>query len=184
MKNIRVARRYAQALMDAAEKPAALEQTARDLETIGTTLEASRDLRLMLASPVVPGPKKRAVLDALFGASVGRGTMLFLHLLLEKQREQVLQDIIREFFLLRDARLGIISVDVAAAIELTDKEQDSLHTRLERHTGKKVRVRFTRDVALKGGLMVKIGDTVLDASVKRQLERLKERFARGGSAGN
>jgi F-type H+-transporting ATPase subunit delta len=84
-----------------------------------------------------------------------------------------------QYHALRDERYGIVNVDVAGAIEITPQQQQRLAEQLERYTRKKVRLRFSIDKALQGGLRVKIGDTVLDATIKHQLELLREKLAHG-----
>lgn len=184
MKNMRVARRYAVAWMAAAESANTIESTAKDMETISGTLSASRDLRLMVASPVVPPAKKLAVFRELFGSAASKETMTFLELLTAKKREPHLANIIEQFGVLRDEKLGIVNVDVASAIEFSPSQEKDLQNELERYVRKKVRVRFAVDTAIKGGLVVRIGDTVLDASVRRQLEILRERFVAGDPHSN
>ncbi len=179
MKNTRVARRYAQALMMTTDSTATIDTIAADLELIRNTLQTSRGLRRLVASPIVSGERKRNVFRELFGTRVSRTTLSFLELLTEKQRETILPEIIEQYLALRDERYGIVNVDVAAAIEVTPQQEQRLVEQLERYTRKKVRLRFTVDKALQGGLRVKIGDTVLDASIKHQLALLRERLAHG-----
>jgi F-type H+-transporting ATPase subunit delta len=184
MKNLRVAHRYAVALMSAAESVNALEGVATDCELIAGTIRSSRELRLLLASPLVQAAKKTAVLHALFETKVSRLTLRFLDLITAKSREGHLTGIIDQFASLRDVRLGIVSVDVTSAVEFTPAQESGMVSALERYTRKKVRVRVTLDKAIKGGLVVRIGDTVLDASIRRQLEILRERFRAGGPQSN
>ena len=184
MRNLRVARRYAVALMSAAESAKAIDRVAADCATIGGTIRASRELRLMLASPLVPPARKKSVFHALFEATISPLTLGFLDLMTAKSREAHLGDIMDEFGALRDEKLGIVSVDVTSAIEFTPAEEIGLARALEGYTRKKVRVRVTLDKAIKGGLVVRIGDTVLDASIRRQLEILRERFRAGGPLSN
>ena len=80
--------------------------------------------------------------------------------------------------------MGIVSIDVTSAVEFTPSQEKDLNNELERYTKKKVRVRLTVDRAIKAGLVVRIGDTVLDASMRRQLELLKARFLEGGPSTN
>ncbi len=179
MKNTRVARRYAQALMMTADSPKAIDEIAHDVGGIKALLDGSRELRRFISSPVIRQGKKLTVLRELFQSRVTPITMLFLQLLVEKQREAALLEVIDQFLALRDTQYGIVNVDVASAVEISLEQGKSLSQKLERYTKKKVRVRFALDKALKGGLVVKIGDTVLDASVKRQLELLREQFVHG-----
>lgn len=180
----RIARRYAVALMDVAEEAGAVERVAADLEGIGATLRGARDLRLFLASPVVTAEKKKAVLNALFGARVARPTSLFLALLVQKQRERLLQEITEQFSALRDEKQGVVTADVTAAVELSPGQQQELGRRLERATSKRVRLHLRRDAAIGGGIVVRIGDTVFDASVRHQLKVLRERLLAGESPTN
>jgi F-type H+-transporting ATPase subunit delta len=184
MKNFRVARRYARALMAVAEERNVLDRTAADLEIIGTLVRGSRELRLFLARPIVSEDKKRAVLKELFGPSLGLLTMEFINLLVDKKRESELLGIIEQFGEIRDEKLGIVNVDVISAVELSSPQEQELSRRLEQQTRKRVRVRFTLDKAVRGGLLVRIGDTVLDASLRHQLDLLRERFTQGGPLTN
>lgn len=184
MKNLRVARRYAAALMAAAETDSTIDRTAKDLEAIAAVMASSADLRRMVTSPVVSSAKKRAVFGEIFGSRIAEGTMGFIELLIRKQREFHLIDIIEQFGVLRDDKFGIVTVDVTSAVALSAAEEKDLHARLERFTGKKVRVRVAVDAAIRGGLIVRIGDTVRDASVTRQLELLRERFLTAGPLSN
>jgi F-type H+-transporting ATPase subunit delta len=184
MKNLRVARRYARALMAVAEERKALDRTVADLEIVGALLRGSRELRLFLARPIVSEEKKRAVLRELFRPSLGPLTMEFVDLLVAKKREPELLEIIEQFGELRDEHLGIVNVDVISAVELSPPQVQDLTRNLEQHTRKKVRMRFTVDKAVRGGFLARIGDTVMDASLRHQLDLLRECFAGGGPLTN
>jgi F-type H+-transporting ATPase subunit delta len=184
MKNLRVARRYAAALMDIAEAGKIIEETAGDLDAVASALRGSRELWLLTQSPVVSPARKAAVFRTIFAPRIGEGTMKFIDFVIGRQREKHLPEIIEQFSLLRDEKMGIVNVDVTAAIEFTPSQEKDLSNELERYTKKKVRVRITVDRAIKAGLVVRIGDTVLDASMRRQLELLKARFLEGGPSTN
>ena len=181
MRNTRVARRYALALMSAAEDTGTLETTTADLVLLDGITRSSREFRLFLTSPVVSVNRKTAVARELLAARTGVVTLTFVELLIRKQREPLLPDIIEQYAVLRDQRLGIVNVDITSATELTAQQQHTLRTELERFTQKTVRLRLAVDGTIKGGLVVRIGDTVYDASLTRQLERLRECFVRGAS---
>ena len=179
MKNTRVARRYAQALMMSADSVKAVDAYANDLEIIKKTLAGSRELRLFISRPIVSDEKKMKILRELFASTVSKATISFVELLVEKKREEHLLEVIEQYFVLRDAKYGIVNVDVSSAVEITSQQEKGLSAKLERYTKKKVRVRFALDTTLKGGLVVRIGDTVLDSSIKRQLELMREQFIEG-----
>jgi len=179
MSAYRVARRYAEAALELAEEQKQGERVAADLEVVWKAMKESREFVAFLKSPVVPKEKKRSVLSAAFRPALSAFSFDFLILILDKGREAVLGDIISEYFKLRDERLGIVTLDVRAATELTSSQQQAIVKRFEEITRKKIRVAFSIDKQLKGGFVARVGDTVYDGSVRRQLELLRERFAEG-----
>jgi F-type H+-transporting ATPase subunit delta len=177
MSSYRVARRYAEAAIDLAEEQKQADRLAGDLELLQSTLKESRDLVAFLKSPVIPKEKRRAILAVLFHSKVSALTLTFLNMLIEKGREDALAEIIEEFFRLRDDRLGIVTIHVRAATEMTKDQQRMIVSRFEGITQKKVRIAFSVDKQLKGGFVARVGDTMYDGSVRRQLELLRERLA-------
>ena len=105
-----------------------------------------------------------------------------MNLLISKSREVILADLIEQFKELHDEKLGIVNVEVRTVVELGYAQEKDLRAQLERITGKKARLQFVIDKAIKGGLIVRIGDTVFDASVSHQLERIREQFVAGRAA--
>jgi F-type H+-transporting ATPase subunit delta len=184
MKNFRAARRYAAGFLAAADDIGAVDAVARDCGLLTQVLRDAPGFRLLVASPIVTPAKKTAVFRELFDQRVHAATMTFLRLLAAKGREEILPEVLEQVAVLHDERRGIITVDVAVAVEPTPEQQTALRAELERTTGRTVRLRIALDPRIRGGLVVKIGDTVLDASVRRQLELLRERLAAGGPLTN
>ena len=180
MANVRIARRYAKAFMRAGEDRKALEKISRDLEMLDRLLKESRELQVFLKSPVINTAKKRTVIREMFGTKIHALTMDFLLLLANKGREELLTDIIRQFFTLLDEKLGIVNVEIRSATDLGKIQHDRIQQKFESLTKKKVRLSFSIDKVLKGGFVARMGDTLFDGSVKRQLELLRERFAEDG----
>ena len=166
-------RRYATALLDVAEEGGFVEQVASDLELIRETMAGSRDIVNMLRSPLVKGDVKARILKEVFKDKLSEKTILFIDLLCNKKRAALFTDIIDEYYALRDERNGIVNVDVTSAVELDDEQSKNLISGLATYTGKKVRARLSLDERLLGGVTVKIGDTILNNSVKHQLQVLK-----------
>lgn len=179
MANVRVAYRYAEALMGAAEEQEIIDKTADDLKLMQTTVKDSKEFLVFLKSPVIPKEKKITVFSELFGKKVHTSSIVFLNLLAEKGREDLLPAIIEQFFHLRDEMLGIVNVDVKATTELAKEQNVELQKRFEGYSKKKVRITYSLDKQLKGGFVARIGDTVFDGSIKRQLEILREQFIEG-----
>ncbi|MEX1139176.1 MAG: ATP synthase F1 subunit delta [Bacteroidota bacterium] len=179
MRQYRVARRYAEALITAAEQQNLLEKVSGDCEMLQRLLMESRDLQVFLKSPVIKREKKQEALRAMFAKKLDKVTMSFLELITEKGREEFLSDILQQYFALRDDRLGIVNVEIKAATELSKNQHEGIRKKFEGLTRKSVRLSFSLDKHLKGGFVARVGDTMYDGSVKRQLELLRERFAEG-----
>lgn len=171
-----VARRYAQTFLEKAEAGGDVAALDADVALIGETLAGSRDLQLLMASPVVPADKKRRVAEALFGGKVSTGAQQLLSFLFEKGREGELARIIEAYQTLRDAQTGVVEARVRVPRALGADEQAAVKRQLEARTGKTVRLSVTVDPSLLGGIVVRLGDTVYDGSVRHQLETLRERL--------
>ncbi|ASQ91478.1 F0F1 ATP synthase subunit delta [Prosthecochloris sp. GSB1] len=169
-----VSRRYATALLDVAEEGGFIDTVTADLEVIGDTVAGSRDLLNMLKSPLLKGDLKARVFKEVFKGMLSEQTLRFIDLLCRKKRAALLAEVIEEYGALRDERNGIVNVDVHSAVELDDEQSKKLINELAAYTGKKVRANLSLDEQLLGGVTVKIGDTILDGSVKHQLEMLRD----------
>jgi F-type H+-transporting ATPase subunit delta len=173
-----VGQRYALSLLQAAD--AATENMIRaDFETISATLSESRQLQSMLRSPVVKSADKAAVLRQIFEGKISPKTMQMLELLVRKGRGEFIPDVITEFNRLLDKRDGVIDVNVRSAVAMDGAEQLDLAKKLEAMTGKKVRLNVGVQQDLIGGFTARIGDTVIDGSIKQKLAQLRERFKTG-----
>ncbi|MEW6062133.1 MAG: ATP synthase F1 subunit delta [Bacteroidota bacterium] len=179
MSNIRVANRYASALMELTNEQKNPDAMANDLKAVLNTVEASRELRNVLASPVINKDKKKAILRDVFTKRVSEAVLLYLDAVVNKGRENILHEILKQYFVLRDEELGIVRVSVKTGAEFSSKQENDLRKQLEAMTKKKVELTFTVDKSLKGGFVARVGDTMLDGSIKRQLEILKQKLKEG-----
>ncbi len=179
--NRRVAARYAIALMDLGEELKVLDQIAEDLRDIEHTVRDSRELELLLLSPVINPGQKLKILTEIFGKRCSEMTMKFIALLVRKGRSEYLIGTAQEFLQMLDAKNNIVHARIQSAVKLSEEEERQLIAKLERMTGKHVRSEFTLDPKLRGGFVARMGDNMVDASLKHQLELLREQFSRGGS---
>ena len=175
----RAAHRYALALVGIAEEMKKVDEVSNDFIFVEKLLQESRDFRSFLKSPVVTNQKKRRVFEAVLSGNIGDLAWKFILLLTSKDREVLLPEIIRQFYKLRDERRGILHAVARTVVSLTEAQEGKLIGSIQELTKKKVQLTYERDPSLIGGFTVQYGDTVLDASVKRQLELLQERFAEG-----
>jgi F-type H+-transporting ATPase subunit delta len=168
--------RYAKALIELAEENNILEQTLKDILLIKKTMDGSRDLLLFLKSPIIKPEKKVVVLEEIFGGEVSDLVHKFITLIARKNRESMLDQIANSFIEIYNDHVGIIEAKVFVAKKLTDKQLKKVKSRIATVTGKKVQIIETIDEDLRGGMAIKIADTVIDGTVKHKLEQLEDVF--------
>ncbi len=176
-----LASRYASALVDVATDAKASvdpHQVLRELRSFEEVFHASAELRNALSSPSVPPARKRAVAGRIGEKlAISRIARNFLFVLTDHRRIAALAEVLDAFELLLDERLGFARAEVSSAGDLDQRQRELVSRELERLTGKRVRMRFSVDRALIGGLVARIGSTVYDGSVRGRLEALGRRLA-------
>jgi len=178
MTNRTAATRYARALLDVAVREKAdLEQIERELASVLSLFTDHKLLSQVLLNPVVPVPRKRAAMDAL----TARGRLLpivakLLGLLAERDRLVLLPDLVAAY---RDRLLdyrNVVRAEVTTTSPLTPEQAKGIEANLARASGRAVTLSSKVDPSIIGGVVTRIGSTVYDGSVTRQLERMKERL--------
>lgn len=172
----RVTKRYASALFSAAVKTGAVDAVQKDLDTLAGLWQSTPTLRQAMESPLVPDDKKAAIVQKLFAQEVGPLTLSFLNILIEKDREDILVDVQREFRLQADVSRGLLRAHATVAAPLDDAQQKALVAGLQQRTGKTIALDVNVDPAILGGVVVRLQDTVIDGSVRGSLERLREQM--------
>ena len=181
MINKKIARRYTLALWEIAKDDNITDQVLQDFKLIRNTIDSSRELLVMLRSPIVNLKKKLDILTAIFEKRVKGLTMKLISVLTEKNRESSLYDISVDFENLVNEKKGIAKAKITTAIELSDKEKNNLIAKLKEYAGKDLIPVFTVDKEIKGGFIAQVSDTIIDASIKRQLELLREELQKGSA---
>ncbi|HVV95845.1 MAG TPA: ATP synthase F1 subunit delta [Rhodanobacteraceae bacterium] len=178
MTNRTAATRYARALLDVAIKEKAdLDRVERELGSIVELLAQHKPLSQALLNPVVPVPRKRAAMDAL----TSRGQLLpmvakLLGLLAERDRLVLLPDLLASY---RERLLDyrhIVRAEITTTTPLSQEHVKAIETSLARASGRTVTLSANVDPAIIGGVVTRIGSTIYDGSVMRQLEKMRERL--------
>jgi F-type H+-transporting ATPase subunit delta len=172
MATARVAARYAKALLTLAQERNEVEVVGRDLETLSKLFEGSRDLVLLLQSPIVKSDKKRAVLDAVLQNHVGELVASYLRILVNKGREGLVLDMVVEGQNQLRVLRNIQSVSVTTAVALTDALRQQILAQVAKVHQGEVELTEKVDPEILGGYVLQMGDQMIDASVKRQIRTL------------
>jgi F-type H+-transporting ATPase subunit delta len=173
MKDTRVAKRYAAALFEVAKRDGILDAVAQDLSLVERSLEHQPLLRTVLAQPLVTEERKGKMVADVFSDNITATSLNFLKLLVRKRRADLVQETIDEFRLLLAEHLNIVDATARTAIALTAAQVDGLTKSLEKLTGKRVNLKAEVDPAMIGGVVVRIGDNIIDGSVRGRLHRLE-----------
>lgn len=179
MINRKVARKYNLALYFTALERKSVEEVKKDLVDIKKSIEGSKELFNFILTPVISAEKKTKVFEAMFSGKVNELTLRFLVYLCEKNRINLLYDITDDFATLVNEKQGVVLAKVKTAIEITDGEKKALTDKLRLFTGKEIQATYSVDPAIKGGFIASVDDKIIDASILRQLELLKEKFLMG-----
>jgi len=168
-----VARRYAKALLSLGIETGELERLTRELKTAAQTYSESTELRAALDNPTVAHPQKRAILDEVATAlSLGATARHTLFLLNDRRRLRFLPSIAEALADLSDIRHGLVHAEVVVARPLADEFYTKVKAELERLTGRTIVLRRREDPDLHAGVVVRLGDTIYDGSLKTRLTSL------------
>ncbi|MDX2244046.1 MAG: ATP synthase F1 subunit delta [Leptolyngbyaceae cyanobacterium bins.302] len=173
-----ILQRYAQALLSVAQSSDTVEQIGQDMNSILSTLKESQDLREFLASPVFKAEDKKAVLSRVLGDGVHPYTKNFLLVLVDRRRIVLLEGICKQFQALLRKLNQTVLAEITTVSELTDDQRRSLQEKVMAMTGaRSVELETKLDPDLIGGVIIKIGSQVIDASLKGQLRRISLRLS-------
>ena len=179
MRDIRVAKPYARALYEAALEQDALASITTDVDKLRDLIEQSEELTQLIHSPVLSPQFKSETFQQLFADAMHPLTINFFKLLALKQRERYLIAIMDAFSTIVDEAAGRLVAKVTTAMPITPAQAERLTAQLSAYSGKQVRLETTTDAEIQGGFIVQLDDTVFDASVASQLQRLKQQLAKG-----
>lgn len=172
------ARRYAEAAFELATRDAALDAWADGL-ALAARFAADERVTRVVDSPAIPHADRLATVDRLLEGRVATGTLNLARLLARRGRFGSLPAIAVEYTRLLNRQRGIVAAVVTSAQTLTADETTALRARVETMVGGAVDLRSEVDDALIGGLTIRVGDTLLDASVRGRLERLRNQLVQG-----
>ncbi|HEX7333806.1 MAG TPA: ATP synthase F1 subunit delta [Pyrinomonadaceae bacterium] len=173
-----IARRYATALADVAIARHEEREVQKELDQWATMIDTHPQLKEVFSNPTITYDHKRNLVEELIARTrVRETTASFLRVLLKNQRLSQLGEIARRFGQILDERGGVVAAHVTTARPIPEDLKASLHETLAAATGRKVRLSFSTDETIIGGLVARVGSTIYDGSVQSQLDRLAAQMA-------
>jgi len=158
--------------------PEKAEAGLQQLQEFLTLLNEEADARRFLENPTMAGERRKRLMKEISGAlSLDQRVANFVGILVDRDRLPDLEEIVQTYQKFLDEKLGIIRARVTSAHSLDAAQQKDLAVRLERATGKQVRMEVAVDPTLIGGVVAQVGSTIYDGSVRQQLQAFRNRLA-------
>jgi F-type H+-transporting ATPase subunit delta len=172
-----IAEVYARALFEAAKENGVLDRVHDELAEFGDALDESQDLQVFFYSPYFTSEEKKEGVRRIV-ADADERTLNFLELLAERHRVPVLPRIRRDFERLWADEHKLLPVTVTSAVELDEAVVQRIGDEIGRQTGRRVQLARQVDPSILGGFVVRVGNAILDASIRNRLEQLRKEVAR------
>jgi len=167
---------YARALFEAAKDAGTLETTAADLSAFVDAMRKAKDLTAVLYNPRISSATKKKIVAELTEG----GDRLFvngLNLLIDKRHADLIFDVHDWFRKFLRKEQNVMEVEITSAVELPEETREKIRKQIEETTKKKIEVKETIREDIIGGLILQIGDVIVDGSLKAKLKQLRSRLA-------
>ncbi len=183
MKNLAIARRYAKALLLIGKEDGQTEQYGAELQGVADLMVEQKEMADTIANPLYNADERKKVFQGILEKlDLSKAMSSFLMLLFDKGRVSSIISINDFFQKLADELKGVATASVVSATELSAETLEKIRSSLSKKTGKEIALEVEQDPGLIGGVVTRIGDLVLDGSIKTQLLNMRETLKRGESA--
>lgn len=176
MKKNEIAQQYSKALYEIGEENGNMRELYEELKEFWKTLQDNKKLKEALFHQRVLVEEKQAVFKDVFEDELSNDMYKFLMLLIEKRRIYFLEIILESFRKLVHEHENIITVEVTTAVEMNSEIREKLKKRLNKFVDKKIDMKEHCDPDIIGGMVIKIGDYLIDGSIKSKLESLEDKI--------
>ena len=179
MRQPTIARNYAQALFEVGERSGVTERFADLMSALAAVILAEAEIRAMLASPrVTKGEKQRILGNALEGIAP-EGFIRFLHAVIKRGRQGLLPAIGEQYLALVDKKFNRVHVSITVAREPSDGLRAVISERLSRALRREIIPHYRTDGEILGGVILRVGDRIMDGSVRRRMKTLRRQMLGG-----
>lgn len=173
MKSNKAAGRYAKSLLGLAIEQKELDTAFKDMSVVAEVAANEKDFRILLESKVIKPDQKMAVMKKVFGNSFSDLTMKFINIITQHNREPLLAHIANAFIAQYKAYKNIIIAEVTSAVQLTDEDRKKIREIVSDISKGEVEIQENINTEILGGVIIRVGDKQVDASVSQRLETLK-----------
>ncbi len=176
MRDETVARNYAEALFELADRHEGVEAFGTGVEAVARLIDENDDFRRFLETPRIAVAQKKKVVRKVFGETLPAKLVTFLLITLDKRRQRLLRAIAREYMGLMDQHFNRVHVEVTLAREFEEKSMKEMEKRLTSALGKTAIPHVRVKPGILGGAIFRTGDTIYDGSLRRRLDSIRRRL--------
>lgn len=184
VKNIKISKKYSNALLETAQASNKTEKIYNDLVFIVETINTNKQFADFLLSPIISAEDKKDVIMKVFSVHIEKITLDFLYLLSEHNRLNILNEILNQFSGSYNELNNIVKPVIISAVELNDEQKNKIVEKLQSKLYKKISPEYLIDSEIIGGLIIEIGDKTIDCSLKTKFENMKKQLTKGNRYGS
>ncbi|AEB76931.1 F0F1 ATP synthase subunit delta [Clostridium botulinum] len=171
-------RRYALALYEVAEKNGKVEEYIQELKEIVDLINNNEELLKIVQHPEVTTSKKKKIFKEIFKGKIDDNLLAFLLILIEKERIMYLKEKVKEMEKIHLEKQNIIVAHIKSVVPLSEEQKNILIEKLSKKYQKNIMLKEQLDKSLIGGLYVRIGDDVIDGTIKGKFEEIRKRVSK------
>lgn len=176
MLNLQLAKKYAAAMFELAQEENKLKLYGEQLEEIRQLFKSQPLLKAYMGNPQVQSAEKKELLNKVFGDDVDEIVRNFMLLLVDKHRITLIEEIVGKYQALSNEAQNIIIAHVTTAATMSEQQKNALTAKLEAITDKHIKLKTYVDKSIIGGIVVKMGDKLIDGSVTTKIKSLEKQL--------
>lgn len=176
MLNLQLAKKYAAAMFELAQEENKLKKYGEQLEEIRQLFASQPMLKAYMGNPQIQSAEKKELLNKVFGDDVEKSVRNFMLLLVDKHRITLIEEIVGKYQALSNEAQNIMIAHVTTAVALTEQQEKALTAKLEAITDKHIKLKTHIDTSIIGGIVVKMGDKLIDGSVTSKIKSLEKQL--------
>lgn len=184
IKNLKIARKYANALLESAIKDGVASEIFNELTMMIETVSINEKLKKFIQSPIVKNSDKKEVMEKIFSSHVSKTLLDFIYLLIDNSRLNTLNEILDCYNNEYNKINNIITPKIISAVELTEEQKNKITEKISHKLSKKIIPQYELKEEIIGGIIVEIGDKTIDCSIKTKFENMRKQLIKGNRYGS
>ncbi|RKD31532.1 F0F1 ATP synthase subunit delta [Thermohalobacter berrensis] len=171
-----VSKRYAEALFEVALEMDKLDNFKEEISDISNVFESEEKLKIVFEHPKLSKKEKKDIVDSIFKDRVSQEILNLLYIIIDKGRERYITEIKKEYIKLYNEEKNIVEAVAITAVPMAEEEKVKLQNRLSEKLNKNIVLKNKIDKKVIGGVLIKIGDKIIDSSIKGQLDNIAKKL--------